>query len=244
MNKNHLCVIPARSGSKGIPFKNIQKICGKPLIEYSINAAKESKLINRIIVSTDSKQIADIAKKLGAETPFMRPKKISGDFATQYDVAEHAVKFLLDHESYLPDTITILQPTTPIRTSKIIDKSITLLNKTKSTSVLSVSDVKDHPNIIFHEKNKYLKPFDRNFEKHSTRQSRTQLYAPTGSIYTFGYKTLKKYNSIYGPKIKALKIKEQEFNIDIDTIYDLFISEMTVLHWNKFKEKFNLKNNF
>ena len=241
MKKKNLCLIPARGGSKGIPFKNIQKICGKPLIEYSINAAKESKLINRIIVSTDSKHIANFAKKLGVEVPFIRPKKISNDFATQYEVVQHTVEFLLDQESYVPDIITILQPTTPIRTGKIIDKSINLLKKTKSTSVLSVSKVKDHPNIIFDQKKEFLKPLNKNFENHSTRQSRTQLYAPTGSIYTFWHKTLKNYNSIYGPKIKALEIKEQEFNIDIDTVYDLFVSEMTILHWNKFKSKFNLK---
>jgi len=241
MKKKNLCIIPARRGSKGIPFKNIQKVCGKPLIEYAISAAKESTLINRIIVSTDSKKIASLAIKLGAEIPFIRPKKISNDFATQYDVAQHAVKFLLDQESYLPDIITILQPTSPIRTGKIIDKSINLLKKNNSTSVISVSSVKDHPDIIFRQKNKYLKPLNKNFEKHSTRQSRSQLYAPTGSIYTFWYKTLKNYNSIYGPRIKALKIKEQEFNIDIDTLYDLFISEMTKLHWNQFKEKFDLK---
>jgi CMP-N,N'-diacetyllegionaminic acid synthase len=244
MKKKNLCLIPARGGSKGIPFKNIQKVSNKPLIEYSINAAKESKLINRIIVSTDSKQIASFAKKIGVEVPFIRPKKISNDSATQYDVVQHATKFLLDQESYIPDIITILQPTTPIRTGKIIDRSINLLKKTKSTSVISVSNVKDHPDIIFHQKNKFLNPLNKNFERHSTRQSRTEMYAPTGSIYTFWHETLKKYNSIYGPRIKALKIKEQEFNIDIDTVYDLFVSEMTISYWSKFKAEFGLKNSF
>jgi len=243
MKKKYLCIIPARGGSKGIPLKNIQKVCGKPLIEYSINAAKESKLIDRVIVSTDSKQIAKVAKKAGAEIPFIRPKKISNDHTSQYDVVQHAIKFLLDEESYVPDTITILQPTTPIRTGKIIDKSINLLKRTKSTSVISVSNVKDHPDIIFKQKKEFLKPLNKNFEKHSTRQFRTQLYAPTGSIYTFWYETLKNHKSMYGPKIKPLIIKEQEFNIDIDTIYDLFLSEMTISNWVQFRNKFNLKNN-
>ena len=83
MKNEILCVIPARGGSKGIPSKNIQKICGKPLIQYTIETAKNSKLISRIIISTDSEKIAKIARKLGVEVPFMRPKKISNDYAVQ-----------------------------------------------------------------------------------------------------------------------------------------------------------------
>ena len=100
MRNKILCVIPARSGSKGIPSKNIQKVCGKPLIEYTINTAKKSRLITRIIVSTNSQKIANLAIKLGAEIPFIRPKKISHDYASGYDVIQHAVRFLLEKESY------------------------------------------------------------------------------------------------------------------------------------------------
>ena len=85
MKNEILCVIPARGGSKGIPSKNIQKICGKPLIQYTIETAKNSKLISRIIISTDSEKIAKIARKLGVEVPFMRPKKISNDSANKYN---------------------------------------------------------------------------------------------------------------------------------------------------------------
>ncbi len=238
-----LCIIPARSGSKGIPSKNIQKVCNKPLIEYSINAAKKSRLVTRIIVSTDSQKIADVATKLGAEVPFIRPKKISGDHVTQYDVAQHALKLLLQKESYVPDIITILQPTSPIRTGAMIDRSINLLKKNNSTSVISVSSVKSHPDIIFNYNGKYLRPLNKNFEKHSIRQSQSKLYGPTGSMYTFWHKTLKNYNSMYGPRIKPLIIKQEEFNIDIDVLFDLFISEMSILYWKKFKQKFeNSKN--
>ena len=85
MKDEVLCVIPARGGSKGIPSKNIQKICGKPLIQYTIETAKNSKLISRIIISTDSEKIAKIARKLGVEVPFMRPKKISNDYYHIWD---------------------------------------------------------------------------------------------------------------------------------------------------------------
>ena len=241
MRNKILCVIPARSGSKGIPSKNIQKVCGKPLIEYTINTAKKSRLITRIIVSTDSQKIANLAIKLGAEIPFIRPKKISHDYASGYDVIQHAVRFLLEKESYVPDIITILQPTSPIRTSEMIDRSINLLKKNNCTSVISVSSVKSHPDIIFRYNKKHLRPLNKNFEKYNTRQLRSKLYGPTGSIYTFWHKTLKNYNSMYGPRIKPLIIKEQEFNTDIDVPFDLFISEMTMLYWKKFKRKFQNK---
>ena len=241
MRKKVLCIIPARSNSKGIPSKNIQKVFGKPLIEYTINTAKKSRLVTRIIVSTDSQKIANVAIKLGAEVPFIRPKKISNDFATQCDVVQHAVKLLLEKESYVPDIITILQPTSPIRTGAMIDRSINLLKKNNSTSVISVSSVKSHPDIIFNYNGKYLRPLNKNFEKHSIRQSQSKLYGPTGSMYTFWHKTLKNYNSMYGPRIKPLIIKQEEFNIDIGVLFDLFISKIIMLYWNKFKLNFKTR---
>ena len=240
MKNKILCIIPARSGSKGIPSKNIQKVCNKPLIDYTIKIAKKSSLINRIIVSTDSKKIADVARRSGAEIPFIRPKKISRDSSTITNVVQHALKFLLENESYVPDIITILQPTSPIRTEAMIDKSINLLKKNNSSSVITVSKIKIHPDILFFQKNNYLKPMKKSFERHSIRQSRSKLYCPTGSIYTFWHKTLRNYNSIYGPRIRSLIIKKEEFNIDIDEPFDLFMFQMTKLYWNQFKRKFNL----
>ena len=113
-----------------------------------------------------------------------------------------------------------------------------MLKKNNSTSVITVSRVKSHPDIIFGYNGKYINPLNKNFEKYSKRQGRSKLYEPTGSIYTFWHKTLKNYNSIYGPRIKPLIIKEDEFNIDIDVPFDLFISEMTMLHWKKYRRKF------
>ena len=93
MRKKVLCIIPARSNSKGIPSKNIQKVFGRPLIEYTINTAKKSRLVTRIIVSTDSQEIANVALKLGAEVPFIRPADISEDVGTEL-VLKHALNYL------------------------------------------------------------------------------------------------------------------------------------------------------
>jgi CMP-N-acetylneuraminic acid synthetase len=228
-----LAIIPARIGSKGIPFKNIRRLAGKPLIEYAIKSAKKSRYIDKLVVSTDSKIIAKIARSAGAEVPFIRPKSISGDRALTIDVVKQAIEFLHYNQSYSPDIIVILQPTSPLRTSKIIDKSIKMLKKENATSVVSVSNVKHHPYISFWQRGKYLKPFIKNFERQSLRQKRTSLYAPTGSVYALWLDTLKKYNSLYGPRIKS--IVEDETSLDIDSYFDFFLCEMVLKYWKKYK---------
>jgi len=235
---NIVAIIPARSGSKGIPMKNIQKIAGRPLIEYTISSAKNSKKIDRVVVSTDSNKIARIAKQAGAEVPFLRPKKISGDSSSTLDVVKHTLRFLFNNQSYVPDIIIILQPTSPLRTTRLIDKSIRVLKKSDTTSVITVSKIKTHPYISFWYNKQYLKPFKSDFQKYNRRQKLPALYCPTGSIYTFWYETLKKYDSIYGPKIKPIIVKEAETNIDIDELFDLFISEMAIKYWGKYKKRF------
>jgi len=119
-----LALIPARSGSKRVPNKNIRRLAGKPLIVYTIEAALKSKRINRVIVSTDSQQIASIAKEHGAEIPFIRPKEISQSNSTEMEFFNHALNWLQDHEKYEPDLIVLLYPTSPLRKVESIDSAI------------------------------------------------------------------------------------------------------------------------
>ena len=232
---NVLALIPARAGSKGIKLKNIQKINGKPLIAYSIEAAKKSKSVNRIIVSTDSSKIAKIAKSFGAEIPFLRPKKLSSDKSSGIETIVHALDFLKNSESYEPDIVVILQPTSPIRSSKIIDKSILMLKPKKITSVITTMKIKTHPYQSFWKKSGYLKPFIQNNLEYYQRQKLPSLYYPTGSVYSFKISTLKKFGTIYGPNIKPLEIEDDYFNIDIDTPLDFFLAEQILKNQKKFK---------
>lgn len=218
-----LAIIPARGGSKGVPLKNIRKLNGKPLIKYTIDAAKKSKLLDRIIVSTDNERISTLAKKYGADVPFRRPKKISGSQATQFQVIKHTLNFLKT-QKYYPDIVVLLQPTSPFRTAKIIDDSINKLIKSKATCVVSVMPIKQHPFASFWIKNGMLTPFKKDFDSHGIRQKRPILFYPTGSVYTFLAKNLTQYKSIYGPKMKP--IVEDESSLDIDTPLDFFICEM------------------
>ena len=128
---NILAIIPARGGSKGIPHKNIQNLAGKPLIAYTIIAAKKSKLIDKIVVSTDDKKIAKISEACGIEVPFLRPKNISKDNSSTIEVVKHTLEFLRTNQDYIPDMIIVLQPTSPLRTTRLIDNAIKILRRTK-----------------------------------------------------------------------------------------------------------------
>ena len=147
-----LAIIPARSGSKGIHLKNIKKLNKKPLVQYTIDVAKKCKMIDRIIVSTDDKKISDICKKLGAEVPFLRPKEISEDLSPMEKVVSHTVNFL-ENESYFPDIIVLLQPTSPFRSHKEIDRAIRIFSKSKATSLVEVKKTDNHPYKSFKKKN-------------------------------------------------------------------------------------------
>ena len=117
-----LCIIPARSGSKGIPNKNIKLFHDKPLLAWSINQAQQSKYDMRIIVFTDSQQYATIANNYGAETPFLRPSEISQDLSTDYQCIKHCLDWLKNNENYIPDIVLQLRPTQPLRKIETIDK--------------------------------------------------------------------------------------------------------------------------
>ena len=124
-----LALIPARGGSKGLPNKNILPLAGHPLIAYSIAAGKSSQMIDRVVVTTDSEAIADVSRSYGAEVPFIRPAELAGDFATDLETFQHALKWLEENEGYVPDLVFQLRPTSPIRFVSEIEKCIEMLHQ-------------------------------------------------------------------------------------------------------------------
>lgn len=143
---NILAVIPARSGSKSVPHKNIRMLNGKPMLAYSIEHAKRSKYINRIILSTDSEEYAAIGRKYGAETPFMRPAEYATDTALDIDVFYHCLDFLKEKEGYHADIVVQLRPTYPIRREQDIDVMIEMLiTNTEADSVRSIAPATEIP---------------------------------------------------------------------------------------------------
>jgi len=142
-NKKILGVITARGGSKSIHRKNIKKLAGKPLIVYTIEAAKESKYLTRVIVSTDDKEIAEISEHHGADVPFMRPTELAQDDSTSMEAVQHALGWLKENENEEYDYIMILQPTSPLRTAEDIDNAIKKIVETHADSVMSMYELTD-----------------------------------------------------------------------------------------------------
>lgn len=141
-----LAVVLARGDSKRIPNKNIKKLGGKPLIAHSIEVAKSSKYIDRVITSTDSEEIANIAKKFGSEIPFMRPAELAADTVTDFPVFEHALAWLDEHENYKPDIVVQVRPTSPLRTTEDFDRAIELLAEHPEVdSVRTVAEPEQSP---------------------------------------------------------------------------------------------------
>jgi CMP-N,N'-diacetyllegionaminic acid synthase len=155
-----LALIPARGGSKGVPRKNILPINGKPLIAYSIEQARSSGLINRVVVSTDDHEIAAVARQWGAEVPFIRPDWCAQDNSPDIDVFRHALAWMHDHEGYRPEVIVHLRPPGPVRRVKHIDEAIELLlSHPEADAVRSVSIARQTPYKMWHvTPDNYLKP--------------------------------------------------------------------------------------
>lgn len=222
-----LAIIPARGGSKGIPRKNIRLLAGRPLIAHTIDQAKRSKYISRIIVSTDDEDIAKIARKWGAEV-IKRPSELAKDKTPTIEVILHVLDFLRKEEKYTPDVIVLLQPTSPLRASKDIDNSIELfLNCQNCLSLVSVTEFDHPPFWAMKIEDKFLKPlFDRKYFK-VRRQELPRAYRPNGAIFIATPEVLYKYKTFYTPKTIAY-VMPLERSIDIDTEFDFLLAEFLV----------------
>ena len=224
-----LAIIPARSGSKGIPNKNIIDVCGKPLIQYSIESAlslKAKGLIEKVIISTDSDTIAKISLKLGAEVPFLRPKEISGDKSKSIDFITHAIKYFEDINEFY-DFILLLQPTSPLRKLKHLEKSIKLLkNNMQLDSLISCYREEYINDLVMYKTDKEnidkLNPLNQNHNKGVRRQDHGDVYVRNGAIYLTRVDYFKETNQIISNSPLLIEMKKSE-SINVDSIEDLEI---------------------
>lgn len=216
--------ILARQGSKGVKFKNIKKICGKPLIYFTIKEAKKSKYYKNIYVSTDSKLISKISKKFGAKVPFLRPKKLSSDKANGRDALEHLVKYVEVNEKKKFKYVINLPCTNPFRSYKDIDIAIKILVKKKPHLVTGVQKVISyHPARIKKITNGYLKDFMLKEKPGLNRQQlKPDVFIRNGSIYAFNRSYISKNSKI--KKTIPLFLKNEN-SINIDSEIDFKIAE-------------------
>ena len=205
MRLKFLAIIPARGGSKEIKNKNLIKINNKPLLSYSIESAKKSKFIDRIVVTTDNKNIMRVSKNFGAEI-IMRPKNISGDKAKVEDAILHALNYLKIKKKYIPDYIVLLQPTSPLRKKKEVDKVIKKLLKSKADSIFT--SISLHPSIWKWSKNFTIPILNKQFNNpihYIDRQKLPETLIANGSIYVTKKKIFEKTRTRVGGKVTTYR---------------------------------------
>lgn len=215
-----ISLIPARGGSKGIPYKNIKNLAGKPLIYYTINAAKKSRYIDEVLVSTDDEKIAKVAESYGAIVPELRPKEISKDNSSTLDVVLYAIRSFPQFTG--ADTLILLQPTQPLRTEEDIDKSIESFYQNGKKSLVSISEVDDHPILMRYlcEDNSVKKLF--NTRSDIRRQDMEKIYRVNGAIYINGIKDINETTSFNDNQMGFLM--EKAHSVDIDDMADMALA--------------------
>ncbi|MEK9135214.1 MAG: acylneuraminate cytidylyltransferase family protein [Patescibacteria group bacterium] len=230
--KNVVAIILARGGSKRIPRKNVLPLAGKPLIAYTIEAAKRCGLINRIIVSTDDDEIAEVSRKYGAETPFKRPSELAGDTVLAEPCLKHAVEWLEQNENYKTDIVVYLQTTDIFRPKGIIEKAIRkLLENDNLDSVFSA--VKTHKN-FWRNRNGDFERLAADIPYGQASQQREPLYREdTGIVLATRVEVVKNLKRI-GEKIDIV-INECEINfVDLHDQFDFWLAEKCI---KKLKEE-------
>jgi len=228
-----VCVIPARGGSKGVPRKNIKILGSKPLIAYTIEQALQSKYIDRIVVSTEDREIADISRQYGAEVPFMRPVVLAGDQVATIDVLLHAINWL-EEDKYAFDIIVLLHTTTPLRAVKDIDSCIEMLLGTKADNIFSVTEAHRNPYFNMVEINQNGKVQLSKKGTFTSRQSAPKVYDMNSSIYVWWKDLLKKETKIFLENSQVYVMPKIR-SIDIDDDIDFRIAEVVMAEQNRNK---------
>jgi N-acylneuraminate cytidylyltransferase/CMP-N,N'-diacetyllegionaminic acid synthase len=225
-SKRAAAIIPARGGSKGIPGKNLKPAAGKPLIAWTVETALAATLLDRVIVSTDSPEIADVARRYGAEVPFMRPAHLAQDDTPGIAPVLHAAQWLADNEGYQPDMIMLLQPTSPLRIPEDIDRAIELIREKGADAIVSVTPVEAHPYWMKQidgagRMTDFIK-LDQPIER---RQDLPELYTVNGAIYVARYEVLMQQKTFDTDNTFSL-VMPPERSLDIDTPWDLCLADL------------------
>lgn len=230
---NVIGIIPARGGSKGVKNKNIRKVNGKHLINYTIENAVKSELLDDFLVSTDSSKIAEIAEKAGAKVPFLRPKELATDTATSLSVVQHAVRQHENQTGYSIDAVILLQPTTPLRKSKDIDQALELFTESDSESLISCYEAKDaHPNYMYEFKRGQIMESIKNQDDiPHRRQDFDPVFLINGAIYISTRELIFEEGKIHTNEPIGYQMPRDR-SINIDEPFDLKLAELIIKDLN------------
>jgi len=223
--KTILGLIPARGGSKGVPRKNIRIVLGKPLIAWTIEAAKTCPLLNRVIVSTDDEEIAHVSREFGADVPFVRPRELAQDSTPDLPVCRHALQWLAEHDGFSPDIVVWLRPTAPLRTSYDIEDAINLLCESNVDCVRSICVAEHHPYWMYRLENDILIPLMEDVTVPANRQTLPEVYRLNGAVDVIRTESIPESGHLFSGSICGF-VMPIERSIDIDQEIDLLISEL------------------
>lgn len=221
-----LGLIPARGGSKGIPGKNLRLLGGKSLVARAVESGLESRLVGRVLLSTDSEAIAEEGRKAGAEVPFLRPADLAKDETPTAPVVIHALKWLEENEGTRPDILVLLQPTAPLRQARHIDEALDLLVSTGARSVVSVTPVPGHyhPSWQFSIRDGALCPYLETGKVPPRRQDLPPTYTRNGAIYAAWTETWLTGTMAYGSGCVPYVMRPGE-SVNVDSLEDLAMAE-------------------
>jgi CMP-N,N'-diacetyllegionaminic acid synthase len=215
-----LGLVPARGGSKGVPGKNVRPLAGHTLLEYTARAARESGVLDRVILSTDSLEIADAGRRAGLEVPFMRPAALAADDTPMVPVIGHALGEIA-RRGWSPDIVVQLQPTSPLRRPDHIRNAVAMLRETGADSVVTVVELPRHlsPDYVMRIDGGRLKPFLPEGARVTRRQDARPAYSRDGTVYAFRRSTIEQLGEIYGNDCRPLLIDTSD-SLSIDSQAD------------------------
>ena len=227
-----LALITARGGSKRIPRKNIRCLAGQPLINWTIQAAKEISDICEIFVSTDDDEIAETSRNAGASAPWLRPAELATDMALSIDVCIHALDWY-EKEYGNVDGLLLLQPTSPFRRRASIIKGISLFKEHKFKPVIGMSHVRDHPLHCFKIEGNHIRPIVDGNGLNMRSQDLPEAYVVNGAFYLITAAELRNSRTFFTDNVVPLVFENPEEGIDIDTDWDWLIAELIAQNFNK-----------
>jgi CMP-N-acetylneuraminic acid synthetase len=220
-----LALVPARGGSKGLLRKNILPLAGKPLIGWTIEHALAAASIDRVIVSTEDTEIADIARAAGADVPFLRPAQLAGDDTPDLPVLAHALAWIAEHEGLDPDVVAWLRPTSPLRTAGDVDAAVALLETRAARCVRSVCLAEHHPAWMYALKDEELEPLEFPGGPYLRRQDLPAMYRPNGAVDVIRRDAVPGDGPLFATPALGY-VMPRERSVDIDDAVDLELAAL------------------
>lgn len=233
MSETVLGLITARGGSKAVPRKNVREVGGKPLIAWTIEAAARSKCLDRIIVSTDDPEIAEICRLAGADVPFARPAELARDDSPHIDCVLHALDWLAAEQDYRPEAACLLQPTSPFRSSQDIDSLIFLAERSGAQAVVSVTSADEHPYHVWKMgEGGALEPFMAEGLMHNRRQTMPPAFFINGAIFYARVNALRREGTFFIRGMLGCEMPAER-SLQIDTPWEFKLADLIMADANR-----------